>query len=659
MVRSMYAGVAGLRAHQTKMDVIGNNIANVNTNGFKAARAAFKSALYQTRTASTDPVGNFGGKNASQIGYGAAVNSIDVMHTQGAYAPTDSPLDCFIGGGGFFMTGQINVEGYGSRDGSISDLNLTRLGIFTFDSNGYLTDANRNVVYGFNVVMEPVANPLYINPNVTPDQPVFRQRANPDFDPVEAANRAVLSGLYTYQNPVWEEAMISIAVASQDMEADGGQPGGIPSNWITEKTHPGYNRQELLNFALLNDVGSAAYMTRVTDHALDKLNQQYARDLASYGNAVDAHNKQLDRLMETYKTANRESLMLDAAQAMTGFDAAFPLFDIDDPTSYDVDDIMAWMAGESAAAAETDGIVIADITDLQPDEIAEILDWAFAQIPLDAAWLDNPPAAPTAPVQPTLDDVVLTDPVTIEMIIPNPRKIEVANLEYSIEKVVDMVSKSAAFISNPANFLPGENPNNITTWSAETKERADEYARASLGFNVPKTIMRDNPSFSVNEAADVAVREDLYTIPRTLNEQIGVPVTDRVYPIQLPRDSVGNLIPLDNISVGADGKISGRAANGLIIEIGMIALANVPNPEALEMTNNSYYKAKMNTGEISAVLPGEETSGSLEAGGLEMSNVDLTKEFTDMITTQRGFQANSRIITVTDEMLLELVNMKR
>ncbi|MCL2088457.1 MAG: flagellar hook-basal body complex protein [Oscillospiraceae bacterium] len=171
--------------------------------------------------------------------------------------------------------------------------------------------------------------------------------------------------------------------------------------------------------------------------------------------------------------------------------------------------------------------------------------------------------------------------------------------------------------------------------------------------------MRDNPSFSVNEAADVAVREDLYTIPRTLNEQIGVPVTDRVYPIQLPRDSVGNLIPLDNISVGADGKISGRAANGLIIEIGMIALANVPNPEALEMTNNSYYKAKMNTGEISAVLPGEETSGSLEAGGLEMSNVDLTKEFTDMITTQRGFQANSRIITVTDEMLLELVNMKR
>ena len=91
----------------------------------------------------------------------------------------------------------------------------------------------------------------------------------------------------------------------------------------------------------------------------------------------------------------------------------------------------------------------------------------------------------------------------------------------------------------------------------------------------------------------------------------------------------------------------------------MIALANVPNPNALEKTQGPYYSIRSNTGEVTPHMPGEGTTGRIISNGLELSNVDISKEFSEMITTQRGFQANTKIITVTDEMLQELVNMKR
>jgi len=116
---------------------------------------------------------------------------------------------------------------------------------------------------------------------------------------------------------------------------------------------------------------------------------------------------------------------------------------------------------------------------------------------------------------------------------------------------------------------------------------------------------------------------------------------------------------LNNISIAPDGTVRGSNDLGQTINIGKIAVANVPNPNALLFEGNGYYKADANTGVVTGEIPGEGTTGVLNAGYLEMANVDLAQEFTDMIITQRGFQANGRIITVTDEMLAELVNLKR
>lgn len=118
-------------------------------------------------------------------------------------------------------------------------------------------------------------------------------------------------------------------------------------------------------------------------------------------------------------------------------------------------------------------------------------------------------------------------------------------------------------------------------------------------------------------------------------------------------------VPAVTISIDDYGNVSAAMPNGEVFSLGVIAVANVPNTGGLEMDNGSYYNIRNNTGTVRAYVPGNGNTGTLKASCLEMANVDVANEFAEMITTQRGFQANTRIITVTDQMLEELVNMKR
>ncbi|WP_373263713.1 flagellar hook-basal body complex protein [Hungatella hathewayi] len=149
MLRSMDSAVSGLRAHQNKMDVIGNNIANVNTFGFKAQNFTFKEAMYQTSAASTGGGTTSGGTNAAQFGYGSTMGAIDT--DMGAGTPsTVGGLNAFIDGEGFFITYAKKVEGgVAPADMKNEAFDYTRVGQFKIDGNGYLTDANGNFVYGF------------------------------------------------------------------------------------------------------------------------------------------------------------------------------------------------------------------------------------------------------------------------------------------------------------------------------------------------------------------------------------------------------------------------------------------------------------------------------------------------------------------------------
>ncbi len=157
MVKSMNAAIAGLKSHQTKMDVLSNNIANVNTWGFKSRTTNFQDALYSNSisgSAGKMENGKLGGINTSQIGYGNTVSSISTNFTTGSRQYTGNPLDCMIDGTAFFIVGPFrgqNGNATAVEVGKIgeSGLFLSRVGIFQPDSNGYLVDNTGNYVYGY------------------------------------------------------------------------------------------------------------------------------------------------------------------------------------------------------------------------------------------------------------------------------------------------------------------------------------------------------------------------------------------------------------------------------------------------------------------------------------------------------------------------------
>jgi flagellar hook protein FlgE len=139
MMKALYSGVSGMRSHQTKMDVIGNNIANVNTYGFKTQRATFRDIYYQTiKNPGEATAGTVGGTNSSQVGYGAQVGSVDTIHTISGYSPTNKSTDLYING-----------EGYLAVKNSSDETFFTRLGALSFDSKGNLVDVNGSRVLGW------------------------------------------------------------------------------------------------------------------------------------------------------------------------------------------------------------------------------------------------------------------------------------------------------------------------------------------------------------------------------------------------------------------------------------------------------------------------------------------------------------------------------
>lgn len=184
MVGSMFAAISGLKAHQSKMDVIGNNIANVNTWGFKSHSANFADATYRTSIAGgAGSAATGGGVNPSQVGYGANVNSITVNYTTGNRNPTGWGSDCMIDGPGFFVvstsTGQVCNT---LTDISKDNVMLSRVGILKIDNQGYLVDDKGNYVVGFDgktiKTNETDANATYSSLTVQTDGTVTGVRSD-------------------------------------------------------------------------------------------------------------------------------------------------------------------------------------------------------------------------------------------------------------------------------------------------------------------------------------------------------------------------------------------------------------------------------------------------------------------------------------------------
>ncbi|MCF0151357.1 MAG: flagellar hook-basal body complex protein [Firmicutes bacterium] len=155
----MYSAIAGLRTHMDKLNVIGNNVANVSTNAYKTQRSVFRDSLYTMYSRGSDGSATSAGKNPSQTGFGSRLTSIDMNMATSTYTP-GRPMDCMLYGDGFFLVGDKNIEIDLSNPESAKALTLTRLGDFEFRADGYLADGKGNAVYGFlNVESDDLGKP--------------------------------------------------------------------------------------------------------------------------------------------------------------------------------------------------------------------------------------------------------------------------------------------------------------------------------------------------------------------------------------------------------------------------------------------------------------------------------------------------------------------
>ncbi|MFJ7950531.1 flagellar basal body rod protein FlgG [Lysinibacillus sp. NPDC096418] len=154
MLRSMYSGISGMKNFQTKLDVIGNNIANVNTHGFKKGRVMFKDLISQSQSGASSPTATRGGVNAKQVGLGSQLAAIDTIHTGGSMQSTGSVLDLAINGDGYFMLGDAtglpdpDTGFIDSDDPAFNNILFSRAGNFYMDKNGYLVNADGKYLVG-------------------------------------------------------------------------------------------------------------------------------------------------------------------------------------------------------------------------------------------------------------------------------------------------------------------------------------------------------------------------------------------------------------------------------------------------------------------------------------------------------------------------------
>ena len=148
MLRSMYSGIAGLKGFQTQLDVVGNNIANVNTSGYKKSRVAFQDMMSQTIAGASAATDIRGGINAQQVGLGSQIGAIDVIHTQGNRQTTNRTLDLSLEGDGMF----IFASGTDQDSFGLADVNLaySRAGNMYLDDNDYIVNANGEYLVGIN-----------------------------------------------------------------------------------------------------------------------------------------------------------------------------------------------------------------------------------------------------------------------------------------------------------------------------------------------------------------------------------------------------------------------------------------------------------------------------------------------------------------------------
>ena len=680
MMRSLFSGVAGLKTHQTRMDVIGNNIANVNTTAYKSQSMVFNDLLYQTTQAASGANANTGrgGINPRQIGLGAKTGAISTaIATQGSAQSTNNPWDVMIEGDAFFVVND-GSQNFFTRDGS-----------FTVDGAGNLVMAST----GFTVMGWQVdPNTGEIQSDIVSALRIMRPenlQANPEATTLAYMNGILdktdthinsTSGLvrtltffdaqgYSYQ------AVFSVHGTGNDdvfrvqlddiLDSDGvslvkkynlsninqiANFGADATHSVTSK----YGMAEGVTYDGTNFTVEQAMSTILKDYQSNAMVVAAGKDAkikAINGTAVNAGEK-LDVKANDKVTVSGSVSLTRAQLESEPYNLIY-----DDGTYYvkgaDGKPVAIEGEGDALNAAWKSALSSMKGLDTVDNVEVEMLEDGNIKISFEATF------------DVLQDSVYNVDAnvfgTTIENIPANNKQIleQVYNIQdgdgktYSIEFIGPDGSAQITMTEvTRGNQLVFDHDTGYFSYIGSQGNNTAALTFNTSASNLAGTVI-DLTQFS-------NIDIDFSTI---VNFGNGGKCTLEMTNGSLANSAIGagrKVGDLIGIEIGQDGRITASYDNGLTKLLGQIAVAEFANASGLSKAGNNLYSATMNSGEFDGVgVDITASGGSMTSGVLEMSNVDLSSEFTTMITTQRGFQANSRIITVSDTLLEELVNLKR
>ena len=586
MLKSLFSGISGLQSHQFAMDVESNNIANVNTVGYKYSRANFSDLLAQTKAIATAPQGSLGGKNAIQVGLGSTINSTTRIFSQGSVQSSDKNTDMAIQGDGFFII---------SPDGG-KTYKYTRDGNFQFDANGNFVDNNGFIAQGWlrdKTTGKVDTTAPITNINITPG---LTTPASPTTEVVLKAN--LNSG------PVVNSFSPSYQVdnAGNTTDSNGNTVSADDMGVLFNSNGEAFSLQVGQGVNISLDGGTTTH--------------KYTYDSDATNVNTTAGGDKVFKTIADLRTAIENEANATSAGATTIVDAQGKI-EIDN----------------SAGSANLN-IKISAVTGTG---VTENTRFTTSMKALEA---DLPNT--TGAVALSQDFNAATHSSSIDIF-------DSLGTKHTLRTAFRKITPNSWSMT-----MTVPDPSTINTVAPKNQQVG------TIKFNNDGSISQYNPtniSFSGNNGSkDNQIIQLAFGSPNKFDGMTSFDSQSATSGISQDGFTGGDL---KNIRIDQSGTLIGSFSNGRSFGLAQVSMAKFTNNEGLSSNGGNTYEQSANSGDPIIGTAATAGRGKIQSSALEASNVDLSRALTQLIIIQRGFQANGKTITTSDQLLQTLIGLKQ
>ena len=650
MMMSMYSAVSGLKSQQTKLNVIGNNVANINTLGYKGQSVGFSDLLSQTISSAGAASGTRGGTNAKQIGLGSQVASISTNMSTGSSQYTGNDTDAALSGAGFFV-----VQG-----GGTGKYQFTRAGNFGVDVDGNLVVNGMKVCGWNNYSVDGSGNVTYnTQSDVTPIN-VFGTTTKTITKEAVATNGAIATGTLnatsstgtttsssiTAYNSTGASVAVPVTYTNQGMSL--ALTGALDSTTTTATdtatttfsvptTTSGTNSSVVITFTPSGTAGTYDWSYTVDG-----------------GASVTGGTYVIGAATTDTVTVDGNDVTVDFS-ALTGSTTS-------SVTAGNLKSTWGWNDGTNTGTIVFNPLT-GTITSGGTGATTVSIGGVSQPVSLYFSGLTGTGGAANAVTMVAGGQASGEKTVTVNKKIMSPEATTAATLSGNLDTSTTSATSTLTMYDSLGSAYEvkvkfTQTGTNTWTWAASSNDTSISVGGSgTIVFNSAGTVASGSTGSilvaTTNGSDVISTQLNLSGIGQYATSS----GTSNVSVASIDGYDAGTL---QDFSIGTDGIIMGAYSNGQKQPLGDVGLAVFTNPSGLEKIGENLYTTTVNSGDYTgAVEVGTGGAGGLTTGALEMSNVDLASEFSEMMITQRAYQANSKIITTSDTLLETLINMSR